>query len=137
MTLLSLMLIKIKILADQSPKRSPLFPDVPTVDEEGFTGLTVNSGPDFPLPPAHRIYIVKNGSRHRKNGRRRIIHQRTGKNQTAAILPKLRRLYKSGYGGNREVYKVGRKERYLEIVTDERKSQASDVLMQRGSDPLP
>jgi tripartite-type tricarboxylate transporter receptor subunit TctC len=32
---------KIKILAVQSPERNPLFPDVPTVEEEGFNGLTV------------------------------------------------------------------------------------------------
>lgn len=32
---------KIKILAVQSSERSPLYPDVPTVEEEGFTGLTV------------------------------------------------------------------------------------------------
>ncbi|WP_342043578.1 tripartite tricarboxylate transporter substrate binding protein [Bacillus sp. OTU2372] len=32
---------KIKILAVQSSERSPLFPDVPTVEEEGFKGLTV------------------------------------------------------------------------------------------------
>jgi tripartite-type tricarboxylate transporter receptor subunit TctC len=32
---------KIKILAVQSSERSPLFPDVPTVEEQGFKGLTV------------------------------------------------------------------------------------------------
>jgi tripartite-type tricarboxylate transporter receptor subunit TctC len=32
---------KIKVLAVQSEERSPLFPDVPTVEEEGFEGLTV------------------------------------------------------------------------------------------------
>jgi tripartite-type tricarboxylate transporter receptor subunit TctC len=32
---------KIKILAVQSSERSPLFPDVPTVEEEGIKGLTV------------------------------------------------------------------------------------------------
>lgn len=32
---------KIKVLAVQSSERSPLYPDVPTVEEEGFTGLTV------------------------------------------------------------------------------------------------
>lgn len=32
---------KIKILAVQSAERSPLFPEVPTVEEEGFKGLTV------------------------------------------------------------------------------------------------
>lgn len=32
---------KIKILAVQSSERSPLYPDVPTVEEEGFTDLTV------------------------------------------------------------------------------------------------
>lgn len=32
---------KIKILAVQSSERSPLYPDVPTVEEEGFAGLTV------------------------------------------------------------------------------------------------
>ncbi|PFO09657.1 hypothetical protein COJ85_01525 [Bacillus sp. AFS076308] len=32
---------KLKILAVQSSERNPLFPDVPTVEEEGFKGLTV------------------------------------------------------------------------------------------------
>jgi tripartite-type tricarboxylate transporter receptor subunit TctC len=32
---------KIKLLAVQSKDRSPLFPDVPTVEEEGFEGLSV------------------------------------------------------------------------------------------------
>jgi tripartite-type tricarboxylate transporter receptor subunit TctC len=32
---------KIKVLAVQSTERSPLFPDVPTVEEEGFEGLSV------------------------------------------------------------------------------------------------
>lgn len=32
---------KLKLLAVQSDERSPLFPDVPTTEEEGFEGLTV------------------------------------------------------------------------------------------------
>ncbi|WP_299094297.1 tripartite tricarboxylate transporter substrate binding protein [uncultured Metabacillus sp.] len=41
---------KIKLLAVQSDERSPLFPEVPTVKEEGFEGLTVKwwTGLSFP-----------------------------------------------------------------------------------------
>ncbi|WP_160725973.1 tripartite tricarboxylate transporter substrate binding protein [Bacillus sp. USDA818B3_A] len=50
---------KIKILAVQSSERSPLFPDVPTVEEEGLKGLTVKWWTGLSFPAGTPDEIVK------------------------------------------------------------------------------
>jgi tripartite-type tricarboxylate transporter receptor subunit TctC len=48
---------KIKLLAVQSPERSPIYPDVPTTEEEGINGLTVSwwTGLSFPADTPDEI----------------------------------------------------------------------------------
>lgn len=48
---------KIKLLAVQSPERSPLFPDVPTTEEAGLEGLTIKwwTGLSFPADTPDEI----------------------------------------------------------------------------------
>jgi tripartite-type tricarboxylate transporter receptor subunit TctC len=50
---------KIKILAVQSSERNPLFPDVPTVEEEGFKGLTVKWWTGLSFAPGTPDEIVE------------------------------------------------------------------------------
>jgi tripartite-type tricarboxylate transporter receptor subunit TctC len=50
---------KVKILGVVSPKRSPFIPDVPTLEEQGITGLTTTYWTGVSLPAGTPDYVVK------------------------------------------------------------------------------
>lgn len=50
---------KLKILGIASPKRSPFFPDVPTMEEQGVKGITVSLWYGVSLPAGTPDYVVK------------------------------------------------------------------------------
>jgi tripartite-type tricarboxylate transporter receptor subunit TctC len=50
---------KLKILAVQSPERSPYFPDVPTTKEQGFDSLTVSWWTGLSVAAGTPDYVVK------------------------------------------------------------------------------
>ncbi len=50
---------KVKILAVQAPKRSPYFPDVPTVEEQGIKGMSIKWWTGVSMPVGTPQHVVK------------------------------------------------------------------------------
>jgi len=50
---------KVRYLATSAKKRSPYFPDVPTMEENGIAGLTVGLWVGFMMPHATPEYVIK------------------------------------------------------------------------------